>query len=146
MGVKLIVVGVDGSANSRSAVLWTAALASKLGAEVVAVHALGLIDRLEPGAHPVPVEHFQKEILKRFGEDWCAPLSAVGVRNRQELVYGPPVEALLRTAEAEGADLIVVGSRGLGGVAGSLGSTSAQIAHRSERPVAIIPVPTRTGT
>ena len=41
-----IVVGVDGSAAARQAVLWAAGLGPVLGAEVVAVHAVGLLEDL----------------------------------------------------------------------------------------------------
>jgi nucleotide-binding universal stress UspA family protein len=53
---------------------------------------------------------------------------------------GSPVTALLAVAEDEGADLIVVGSRGLGGYPEQLlGSTSTQVAQHAPCPVAIVP-------
>ena len=48
--------------------------------------------------------------------------------------------ALLAAADEEDADLIVVGSRGLGGFPQLLlGSTSTQLAQHSSRPVTIVP-------
>jgi nucleotide-binding universal stress UspA family protein len=46
---------------------------------------------------------------------------------------------LLRVAEREGADLIVVGSRGLGGALHELGSTSGALVTTSTVPVLVVP-------
>jgi nucleotide-binding universal stress UspA family protein len=47
---------------------------------------------------------------------------------------------MLETAEERGVDLIVLGSRGLGGYPELLlGSTSTQVAQRSSIPVVIVP-------
>ena len=53
-----------------------------------------------------------------------------------EVLEGEPVESILGFADSRDADLIVVGSRGLGRVAGTvLGSVSKEIIRRAERPV-----------
>jgi nucleotide-binding universal stress UspA family protein len=55
-------------------------------------------------------------------------------------VDGDPVTVLLETAEREGADLVVVGSRGVGGHPDLLlGSTSHQVIRFSRRPVVVVP-------
>jgi nucleotide-binding universal stress UspA family protein len=144
MGLKKIVVGVDGSDNSLAAVRWTADLVKDLGPgiETVAVHALGLLERIDRAKDPVPVEHHQAEIERLLNEEWCAPFSDAGVPYRTRLVYGPPVQVLLGTADREGADLVVMGSRGLGRFPERLlGSTSTQVANESHRPVVIVPPP-----
>ncbi len=52
-----------------------------------------------------------------------------------EVLEGPPASAILRVAEARGVDLIVMGTRGLGGVAGTL------LGSQSQKVVALAPVP-----
>jgi nucleotide-binding universal stress UspA family protein len=53
-------------------------------------------------------------------------------------VNGGPAEALLKAGEE--ADLVVVGSRGLGGFSGLLlGSTSSQVIHHATCPVVMVP-------
>jgi nucleotide-binding universal stress UspA family protein len=52
---------------------------------------------------------------------------------------GPSWRGLLNTANDRDATVVVVGSRGLTGIAGALGSVSAAIAHHSPRPVLIVP-------
>lgn len=50
------------------------------------------------------------------------------------------VEALTMTAEEYDADVIVVGSKGQGALAGAiLGSTTYKLLHRSEVPVLVVP-------
>jgi nucleotide-binding universal stress UspA family protein len=137
-----IVVGVDGSPNSLAAVRWAAELADALQSKVVAVHALGLLEHLSADAAPVPVEQHQREIRNVLEHQWTAPLASSGVAFGVELRYGPPVQVLLQTAEAENADLIVVGTRGVTAASPfRLGRTSSELTERSTRPVAVIPMP-----
>jgi nucleotide-binding universal stress UspA family protein len=131
-------VGVDGSNNSVAAVAWVAALAARTGGEVVAVHALGLLERSETD-ELVPALPHREEIRQRFEGVWCAPLEDATVPFRALLLDGSPVSVILAAADGEDVDLIVLGSRGLGGFAEELGSTSTQVAQRSHRPVTIVP-------
>ncbi|HEV2370016.1 MAG TPA: universal stress protein, partial [Acidimicrobiales bacterium] len=108
MTIKRILVGVDGSSYSRAALEWAASLASATGAEVVAVHAVGLLEQLE-GDAPVPAQSHRDEIRHLFERQWCAPLDAAGVRSRRVLRDGPPVLALRAAADEVDADLVVVG-------------------------------------
>jgi nucleotide-binding universal stress UspA family protein len=56
------------------------------------------------------------------------------------LVEGNAAKAILRTAEAENADLVVTGQRGLGVVEEHLlGSTSYELMHHLDRPLVIVP-------
>ena len=116
-----------------------AALAA-LGAEVVAVHALGLLDQLEPGGPKVPTQPHREEIAERVGGAWTRPLADAGVTHRAVLHDGNPVDVVLRAIDEVGADLVVLGSRGVGGSpAQLLGSTSTQVAQQAPCPVTIVP-------
>jgi nucleotide-binding universal stress UspA family protein len=138
--MSVIVVGVDGSPNSRVALEWAAGQARQTGAEVVAVHALGLLEKMAPDSTPVPAQPRLGEIQEMFETVWCAPLIGSGLNYRTELRYGSSVPVLLEVAEEAEAELIVVGSRGLGGTPELLlGSTSTQVAQHSRRPVTIVP-------
>ena len=141
MSIRKFLVGVDGSENGRAAVEWSAGMAAAVGAEVVAVHALGLLEVLDRGVAE-PSERHREEIRRRFETEWCAPLDTAGVDSRRLMRDGSPVPVVLAVAEEEDVDLIVVGSRGLGGFPELLlGSTSTQVAQLSSRPVTIVPVP-----
>lgn len=140
MLLERILVAVDGSPGSARAIAWAAELAAELDAEVVAVHALGLLEEIEPG-RKVPTQAHREEIRRRFEADWCAPLDLHRVHGRRLLRDGPPVAVLLAVAEEVEADLIVMGSRRLGGFPDTLlGSTSTQVAQQAHVPVTIIPV------
>ena len=137
--LQRVVVGVDGSDNSRRAIEWAILLAGRFGAEIVAVHAVGLLAHLGEGP-PVPSQAHVQELRDSFERLWCSELAGSGVAHRKRCVDGPPARVLLDVADEEGADLIVVGSRGAGGFAGlRLGSTSHQVAEHATCPVAIIP-------
>jgi nucleotide-binding universal stress UspA family protein len=124
--VKLtrIVVGDDGSPDAAAALAFAVDLAEVCDAEVVAVHAAGLLEGTEGGT---------------------APARASGDRVEHVVRDGDPVSVLLRAADELAAELIVVGSRGMSARPELLlGSTSTQVAQRSTRPVVIVPH-TRSG-
>jgi nucleotide-binding universal stress UspA family protein len=137
--VERIIVGVDGSDNSRHALEWAILLAQRFDATVVAVHAMGLLTQLGDGP-PVPSQSHRDELQAVFESEWCAPLVTSGVSHRYLFRDGPPVMVLLDAADQQKADLIVVGSRGTGGFSElMLGSTSHHVAEHSVCPVLIVP-------
>jgi len=139
--IRRIVVGLDGSEDARRAASWAAALARAVDAEVIAVHGLGLLERLESG-ETVGSDTHRATIRALFDGRWCAPLRESGARFRTELREGNPVTALLTALEDLDADLLVVGSRGAGELPTQLlGSTSTQVAQHARCPVVIVPSP-----
>jgi nucleotide-binding universal stress UspA family protein len=141
MAIRRIVVGLDGSEPSRRAAEWAAGLAATLAAEVVGIHALGLLHHTSAGVL-VPSDTHRDEIRDQLETSWCAPFRDATVHYRAELREGNPVAALLELADDVDADLVVVGSRGVGGFPGLLlGSTSTQVAQHAHRPVVIVPEP-----
>lgn len=142
MTVERMVVGVDGSENAHRALAWAVELAERLGSEIVAVHALGLLTR-PAGGSPSPVEAHRDEIGRAFEQIWCRPLAeSKTVRSRRALVDGDAVTGLLDVSRRERADLIVVGTRGMGGRPELLlGSTSHAVAQHASCPVTIVPSP-----
>lgn len=135
-----IVVGVDGSADGAVALEWAAAVAVALDAEVVAVHALGLLSHV--GGAAEPAQSHRSEIQRALAGPWTEVLRSRGVRHRCEVHDGNPVTALLASAKEHGAAMVVVGRRGSGGFPGlQLGSTSHQLAQHSPVPLVIVPPP-----
>ena len=139
MRIERIVVAVDGSPNSLLAVEWAAGMASLVAAEVVAVHVMGLLEQMG-SEDPAPSFPQRAEIRQAFEETWCQPLRAAGVRYQCVLRDGSAVPVVLALSDEMGADLIVVGSRGLGGYPELLlGSTSTQVAQNAHVPVTVVP-------
>lgn len=128
---RRIVVGVDSSPESVTALERALALGSLAGATVDVVHAVGL---LEQGAYRSAPD------LADIVEAACARVGCSSdVVAGTVLEDGPPQVALLRVVSRSGADLLVVGSRGIGGALRPLGSTSEAVLDQSTTAVLIVP-------
>jgi nucleotide-binding universal stress UspA family protein len=133
-----IVVGVDGSATSQEALRWATGLGEALGAEVVAIHALGLLDRWhDPDAS---ARSWRRTLCALVERTWCAPLARSRGTHRVEVRDGDPVDVLLDAVDDEHADLLVVGSHGVGNRPElALGSTSLHVLQAARVPVLVVP-------
>jgi nucleotide-binding universal stress UspA family protein len=144
---SVIVCGVDRSEEAKGAARVAATLATALRLELVLVHAYasgpagGAVPA--PGAAP-PISHedmeeTQRERARRLLDQVARDLDGeAGVRMRIE--EDAPASALSRCADAENAELIVVGTHGRGLVASVLlGSTSSRLAASASRPVVVVP-------
>ncbi|HVF32604.1 MAG TPA: universal stress protein [Acidimicrobiales bacterium] len=138
-----IVVGVDGSDVSRAALAFALDEARLRGARldvVVAWHEPYSAAAIAPIATDPAVF---SDAATRTLEDALASSDLTGVEIGRRVERGGPAEALLRAAE--GADLLVVGSRGHGGFTGLLlGSVSQQVVHHAPCPVVVVPLRGRT--
>jgi nucleotide-binding universal stress UspA family protein len=137
-----IVVGVDGSEGSQAALRFALDEARLRGAEVKAVSAWHVPAlAYEAGWTAAPVD--QSEYSRIAEEELAASLRTASGEGSELTVSGLVREgqaAEVLCAEAAGADLLVVGSRGLGGFRGLLlGSVSQQVAAHAPCPVVIIP-------
>jgi nucleotide-binding universal stress UspA family protein len=134
-----IVVGVDGSEESKKALRWAVEEARLRNARVVAIRAW-VYPALAAGGL-IPVDGELVESLAAAEQEALAKAvaeveGAEGVE--QVVVEDAPAHALVEAAR--GADLLVVGSRGHGGFTGLLlGSVSQQCAHHAACPVVIVP-------
>jgi nucleotide-binding universal stress UspA family protein len=141
-GASQVVVGIDGSQMARDALAFAFDIASRRGWDLIALHAWDVpsSDVLAAPNGPAPVTLAQMgdtetrttaEALAGYRETY----PDVDVEER--VVKGTTVKAILKAAE--GAALIVVGSRGRGEVAGAiLGSVSQGILHKAKVPVAVV--------
>ncbi len=137
MGV--IIVGVDGSPGSLEALRFAIEEARIRGDEVRAVIAWHVpAAAYDSGLIPVPVD---PEDYRKIAEETLArslaEVEAGDVTVTPLTREGQAADVLV--AESKDADLLVVGSRGLGGFKGLLlGSVSQQCAHHAACPVAIV--------
>ena len=131
-----ILVGVDGSDAAATALRWAGRLAGAVGAEVVVATSF-TPDQAE--LDPDRYRELEEASRRRLDTDWSLPLVGTGVAHRSLELTGSP-DALLEAADAEDADLIVVGPRSHGPVAGlHIGSLSHHLAHYTVRPLAMVP-------
>lgn len=134
-----IVVGIDGSANARRALDVATTLATATDAELVVVHAFGLLTDI--GGQRVPLAGHETEVAERLRHEWCAHLDDVeGLRWQARFEFGPPSDVLLRVADATDPSFLVVGSRGVEDRPERLlGSTSHRVVHHADGPVVVVP-------
>ncbi len=138
--VKRIVVGVDGSPESLAALEWSYAEALASSAKLTVVHAWEYpydVSRSSMREIRKPMEMTAIKELQTSLESLGPRLTDGSVHIRPKLCEGAPTAALM--TEACDADLIVVGSRGRGGLRSLLlGSVSRTMLHRALCPVAVV--------
>jgi nucleotide-binding universal stress UspA family protein len=144
----MIVVGVDGSESSRDALAWALAEARLRAAPVRVVSAWEItpLAYTAAGTFAPPLDEAVYESVERAAEqNLSATLAALegaaaGVEVETSVREGTAAHVLLEAARD--ADLIVVGSRGHGSLAGVLlGSVSHQVAQHAPCPVVIVRAP-----
>ena len=112
-------------------------VAAKSGGEIVVLHV-----REMDFAKGVPVEREMAEDAIELVESAVREIKDAGVSARGEVYrapYGSAASAIVTEAEATDADLIVMGSRGLGELAGLLvGSTAHKVLHLAHCPVLVV--------
>ncbi|WP_042431546.1 universal stress protein [Streptacidiphilus anmyonensis] len=131
-----VVVGVDGSVHSVAAAHWGAAEAARRGTGLLLLAACYHLGRMpESGEDYADTEARARAVLASMAAEESDRFPEVEVSF--ETVADWPVGALL--AAQDDAELLVVGSRGLGGFRGlMLGSTSRGVAGEATRPVVVV--------
>jgi nucleotide-binding universal stress UspA family protein len=141
--IEKIVVGFDGSEAAEGALRWALEEAGLQRARVVAVYAWQVPAEpieLQPGSHPdflsllAELQAHGEELVRNgvsrvTGADRSVAVDAVAIE-------GPAAQVLIDAAAD--ADLLAVGSRGRGALAGLLlGSVSRECASRAPCPVLV---------
>ena len=148
----IIVVGVDGSGNSRAALDWALNEARLRGSSVRAVHAwddsrrrhrrgaLGAGPTAElRGSECEEIDQHARDALDREVEEALARVGVV-IDVERLVVEGSAADAVI-DASAD-AELAVVGSRGRGALKTLLlGSVSQHVLHHAACPVVVVPPP-----
>ncbi|MEV2278915.1 universal stress protein [Nocardiopsis sp. NPDC049922] len=140
-----IVVGVDGSDSSRRALRFGLQEALVTGASVQVVNSWEVPLPADTTALEADAREAHEEVFDRQSEEIVAGVLAEVIDDRTEKLdisavrmQADPVESLLEAGRD--ADLIVVGSRGRGGVSGLLlGSVSQGVLRHAPVPVAVLP-------
>jgi nucleotide-binding universal stress UspA family protein len=142
---RLIVAGTDGSATAREAVLVAAGIAAGAGAK------LALVGAFEPASQtrlrqerrdvPADLAHMvvpSEEIEAALAEA-AETADQLGLAAETFAREGDPADAILDVAEEQGADLIVVGNKGMTGARRFLlGSVPNKISHHAPCSVLIV--------
>ena len=139
-----VLIAVDGSPSAEKALECALDLAKKYGSKLVIVHVVlrrfYAVAPSEAGVLATTV--FVKELEAEGGEIMNRAESlakSAGVEYEGRLLQGVPADEIVRIAQSEKVDLIVLGSRGLTEVrAFLLGSVSDKVSHHAKCPTLIV--------
>jgi len=130
--MEQMLTATDGSEASMKALEFAVDLAGWKGATLTLVHVVPS-DRVRDDE--VYWDDADQEILSQAGE----LARERGVEAKCVMCSGNPAEAIAKLADEVDADLVVLGSRGRGRVAGTLlGSVSRGVLDRAHRPVLVV--------
>lgn len=153
---KKILVAVDGSDSAMRAAKDAVGLAEKLHADLIVLHAisppgsyLGSNYPSLSGVSPPPISQreidsyyeYSKKAATRMIDGAVGDTKKLGIKVKTEIIEGASsiVETIINHADHEQADLIVVGTRGLGGFKKLLiGSVSSGVISHANCPVLIV--------
>jgi nucleotide-binding universal stress UspA family protein len=141
--MKRILVGVDGSKESREAANMAAEIACATGSQLSIAYAVAAVP-LPTGA-PELVAHVndwvdkEKEAAKIVLKEIAAAVAQPGLAIETIVQDGPPAAALAELGRTGDVDLVVVGHRGRGAIARVLlGSVADRLVQISPKPVLVI--------
>ena len=150
---RKILVAFDGSEPSRNALDHAVSIAVQWKAELII---LAVVPQVmmpvfpDGGPAPIAAPHMT-DYQDRMRETYAKSLKEAendvmevypNLRVSSKLLEGRPSSTIVEEAERDGADLIVIGSRGLGGITGwILGSTSRRVVESCTRPVLVVKTP-----
>lgn len=130
-----VVVGFDGSDNARSALAWALEFVSS-GANIRVVAAIEIAPWLDEG---VTAERFSADAAAET-DRMVTAIDSVDptCRTTRDIGIGAARHAL--ATAADGADLVVLGTRGRGGISGAiLGSVTTWMLHATPCPLVVVP-------
>ena len=133
--MRNIIVGYDGSEPAKHALSRAAEVAD--GATVTVVSAVHI--RPSGARGPVQIDPAEMRERRRALEEAAALLREEGITAREAEGHGDPADAIIDEATEVGADLIIVGTRGLNAAERMLlGSVSTKVLHHAPCDVLVV--------
>ena len=150
--IKKILYATDLSKNSAYAFYYAVDTAKKHDAEIIILHTIEPLRASAFGTATEKAEHSQHEIsmdvirnrIRKFCEkvEEKNSLACLTLVTKILVQVGYPPEEILKAADEEGCDLIVLGTHGKGFLRQTfLGSVSSSVLARARKPVFIVPLP-----
>ena len=132
-----ILVSLDGSDTSKKGLEKALYFAKLTGASITGVHVVVVYPTL--AATVTNYRNFltkKAEKMLNSTKDFCTKQD---VKFTFKILHGKPASSIAAFAEAEKMDLIVIGSRGVGGLRGTiLGSVASTVVQKSKVPVLVV--------
>jgi len=141
--IDKILVPVDGSPHAKKALEHAITQAKMSGSSITimyVVHTRVYAAAQEAGFVTIaPLIHDLEEHGKRILQEAQATGQAAGIDTNTFLVHGLPADEIVKKAETEKYDMIVIGSRGRTAAKSFLlGSVSNRVSHQAKCPVLIV--------
>ncbi len=141
-----ILTAVDESDPSDAAIAFALDLAVSKGSTVVFCHAIEsgeFFDKAETfGYNPVPILQAMQEASSQLIDHKAQAARGLGLPVEKVIIEGSAADAIIESAAAQCADLIVVGTHGRRGLRRLfLGSVAEHVIRHSAIPVAVVRVP-----
>src|SRR5207247_1934295 len=139
--MKRFLIATDGSPSSHKAVEFGLDLARTQRGHAIIVHVAPALDTMPMAGSGLTGarRHRLSDVDRRPLGEAAEVAEDRGVLVRTELLQGEAAREIVRFADAVDADVIVIGSRGRGAVAGVLlGSVSRAVLHGSKRSVLVV--------
>lgn len=133
-----ILVGIDDSEQAEAALEHAIGLADATDATV---HVVTVVETVgSPMTFSIAEVDALNDAAEALVDDIVDAYDGQEIDIRGDVRRGDPSDALVEYADEAGADLIVVGQRGVDGVTGAiLGSTADRLAGAADVPVTIVP-------
>ena len=136
IGIRHILVPTDFSDHATAATRFAALLARRFGARVTLLHASGADLPSMAGLHGAPVDAAQTQARTLRALEGMLSAHLGDVDTLVRTMPGAPADAILAASRIDATDLIVMGTRGRGGLHRALlGSVAEEVIRDSERPV-----------
>jgi nucleotide-binding universal stress UspA family protein len=157
--IKKILYATDLSKNSSYAFLYAVDMAKRHNARIVILHSVervrpmyseGMTDRVEEMLQRAKKQEWETDLeeIKRYLQEFCKKTEnqigfpCLEMVSKILVPIGHPVEEILKAADEEGCDAIVLGTHGKGFLRHTfLGSVAEDVLERTLKPVFIIPLP-----
>jgi nucleotide-binding universal stress UspA family protein len=157
--INKILYCTDLSKNSAYAFFYAVDMAKKYNASIVILHTIepirqpiyseggigleGVLKKTKKQEQETDIEEIQKRLQKFCKKtETQIGLPCVELVSKILVPLGHPVEEILKIADDEGCDVIVLGTHGKGFLRQTfLGSVAGSVLERTRKPVFIIPLP-----
>jgi nucleotide-binding universal stress UspA family protein len=157
--IKSILYATDLTKNSAYAFFYAADMAKRYNARIVISHSIesvghiyseGMTDRIEEMLQRSKKKERETDLeeIKKSLQEFCKKTEnqigppCVELVSKILVPLGHPVEEILKAADEEGCDAIVLGTHGKGFLRHTfLGSVAEDVLERTRKPVFIIPLP-----
>jgi nucleotide-binding universal stress UspA family protein len=141
--LQRVLMAVDGSESSARAVSYVVGVRQDLRQpETLELHLLNVQRPVSGDVSRFVAGETLKEFHEEGAEAALAParavLDAAGMKYREHQRVGDPAQSIAEVAQEQGCDLIVMGTRGLGGAAGLMGSVAQGAVGQSNVPVLLV--------